>query len=114
MAISSAASGDPGRAASSRSEGRTSEPIVTDTGMALEAALRVVSPLSAAPAENQAESAPLSAEQLASHITAEYLKSESPETVRQLDEKFVRLLEEVRENRPGDDLEIIRRAWIFC
>ena len=31
-----------------------------------------------------------------------------------MDAKFQRLLETVHENRPGDDLEIIRKAWAFC
>ena len=30
------------------------------------------------------------------------------------DAKFNRLLATVQMNRPGDDLELIRRAWIFC
>jgi GTP diphosphokinase / guanosine-3',5'-bis(diphosphate) 3'-diphosphatase len=29
-------------------------------------------------------------------------------------EKFARLLDTIRRNRPSDDLEIIRRAWQFC
>ena len=31
-----------------------------------------------------------------------------------VDAKFQRLLATVHENRPGDDLEIIRKAWAFC
>ena len=31
-----------------------------------------------------------------------------------MDAKFTRLLHEVHQNRPGDDLEIIRQAWAFC
>jgi GTP pyrophosphokinase len=31
-----------------------------------------------------------------------------------LDARFDRLLATVHQNRPGDDLEIIRRAWAFC
>ncbi len=31
-----------------------------------------------------------------------------------IDERFQRLLETVHANRPGDDLEIIRKAWVFC
>jgi len=31
-----------------------------------------------------------------------------------VDQKFQRLLVTVRANRPGDDLEIIRKAWQFC
>src|SRR3569833_789717 len=102
MANSSAAPGDPGRAAPLRPEGRTSEPIVTDTGMELEAALPVVSPVSAAPAESQSQAAPISLEQLASQTTVGYLKSESPETVLQHDEKNQQHQREERERRPGD------------
>jgi len=31
-----------------------------------------------------------------------------------IDGRFQRLLETVHRNRPGDDLEIIRKAWVFC
>ncbi len=31
-----------------------------------------------------------------------------------IDARFQRLLETVHRNRPGDDLEIIRKAWVFC
>ncbi len=31
-----------------------------------------------------------------------------------IDERFQRLLETVHTNRPGDDLEIIRKAWVYC
>ena len=31
-----------------------------------------------------------------------------------IDERFQRLLETVHANRPGDDLGIIRKAWVFC
>jgi len=31
-----------------------------------------------------------------------------------IDERFQRLLETVHANRPGDDLEIIRKAWVYC
>jgi GTP pyrophosphokinase len=34
--------------------------------------------------------------------------------VGEVDAKFARLLQEVHENRPGDDLKIIRQAWEFC
>jgi GTP pyrophosphokinase len=38
----------------------------------------------------------------------------SAKLVGEMDQKFARLLAEVHENRPGDDLDIIRRAWEFC
>lgn len=31
-----------------------------------------------------------------------------------IEERFQRLLETAHANRPGDDLEIIRKAWVFC
>ncbi|HEV2646176.1 MAG TPA: bifunctional (p)ppGpp synthetase/guanosine-3',5'-bis(diphosphate) 3'-pyrophosphohydrolase [Acidobacteriaceae bacterium] len=34
--------------------------------------------------------------------------------VSEIDAKFARLLHEAHQNRPGDDLEIIRKAWAFC
>jgi GTP pyrophosphokinase len=34
--------------------------------------------------------------------------------IRTIDEKFQKLLDTVHENRPADDLEIIRKAWAFC
>ena len=43
-------------------------------------------------------------------FTAEELK---PEAVT-LEDKFQRLLETVHQNRPNDDLDLIRRAWAFC
>ncbi|QEE26584.1 bifunctional (p)ppGpp synthetase/guanosine-3',5'-bis(diphosphate) 3'-pyrophosphohydrolase [Terriglobus albidus] len=35
-------------------------------------------------------------------------------SARRIDVKFAHLLETVRTFRPGDDLEVIRKAWIFC
>ena len=46
--------------------------------------------------------------------SAGYLGDASAGTAKELDEKFSLLLREVHENRPGDDLDIIRRAWAFC
>ncbi|HKO18281.1 MAG TPA: HD domain-containing protein, partial [Acidobacteriaceae bacterium] len=115
MAISSARSDEPGRAASPTAQGAPSEPVVTDTGMELEAALPVAQPIAASQpngVSNEGQAA--SPEPFASTITADHLKGESPEVARRLDEKFDRLLREVHENRPGDDLDIIRRAWVFC
>lgn len=34
--------------------------------------------------------------------------------IKTIDEKFQKLLDTVHENRPADDLEIIRKAWAFC
>jgi GTP pyrophosphokinase len=46
--------------------------------------------------------------------SAAHLSGYSPEDVKVIDAKFQKLLETVHENRPGDDLEIIRKAWAFC
>src|SRR4051812_32072649 len=114
MAISSAASGDPGKAAPSRAGGRTTEPTVSDTGMELEAALPVVAPQSDVPTSPGEHPAPSAPELFEPNIAAAHLKNESPETILHLDQNFARLMREVHENRPGDDLDIIRRAWLFC
>jgi GTP pyrophosphokinase len=46
--------------------------------------------------------------------SAEHLAGSSPALVSEIDAKFAYLLHEVHQNRPNDDLEIIRRAWAFC
>src|SRR5882757_1324766 len=46
--------------------------------------------------------------------SASHLSGYTADDVRMIDEKFQKLLETVHENRPGDDLEIIRKAWGFC
>ncbi len=38
----------------------------------------------------------------------------SPAEIQTIDDKFERVLATVHQNRPGDDLDIIRRAWAFC
>jgi guanosine-3',5'-bis(diphosphate) 3'-pyrophosphohydrolase len=43
-----------------------------------------------------------------------HLAGSSDADIRAVDGKFQHLLETVRANRPGDDLEIIRKAWEFC
>ncbi|MBS1822581.1 MAG: bifunctional (p)ppGpp synthetase/guanosine-3',5'-bis(diphosphate) 3'-pyrophosphohydrolase [Acidobacteria bacterium] len=50
----------------------------------------------------------------AASSSAAHLSGYAPGDVQIIDEKFQRLLETVHENRPGDDLEIIRKAWVFC
>jgi guanosine-3',5'-bis(diphosphate) 3'-pyrophosphohydrolase len=118
MAIAPAAPGNPGKAAPSLAEDTSPEPITTDAGIELEAALPPTAPLvpvrpdlvgertygpepAAAPDEDARESA------------GGHLKGSSAATVDEVDAKFARLLHEVHESRPGDDLEIIRRAWAF-
>jgi GTP pyrophosphokinase len=46
--------------------------------------------------------------------SAAHLEGSSAEEIHEVDARFERLLETVHENRPGDDLEIIRKAWAFC
>jgi GTP diphosphokinase / guanosine-3',5'-bis(diphosphate) 3'-diphosphatase len=50
----------------------------------------------------------------ASESSASHLSGSSAKDIKLIDAKFQRLLDTVHENRPGDDLEIIRRAWEFC
>ncbi len=46
--------------------------------------------------------------------SAAHLVGSSDEAIQSVDAKFEHLLATVHENRPGDDLDIIRRAWAFC
>jgi GTP pyrophosphokinase len=46
--------------------------------------------------------------------SAAHLSGYEPADVKIIDQKFQKLLETVHENRPGDDLDIIRKAWVFC
>src|SRR5580704_12913387 len=46
--------------------------------------------------------------------SASHLAGSSMADILSVDAKFQRLLETVHENRPGDDLDLIRKAWAFC
>src|SRR5260370_38735385 len=46
--------------------------------------------------------------------SASHLVGSSAADIHSVDVKFQRLLATVHENRPADDLEIIRKAWVFC
>jgi guanosine-3',5'-bis(diphosphate) 3'-pyrophosphohydrolase len=46
--------------------------------------------------------------------SASHLAGSSPAAIQTVDAKFQHLLATVHENRPVDDLEIIRGAWAFC
>jgi guanosine-3',5'-bis(diphosphate) 3'-pyrophosphohydrolase len=114
----------------------SSEPITTDTGIELESVPPPAAPLdllrpgvpmgSAAaaaravpenpPADPALSSGPPadSGDSAPEESSAEHLTGSSPALVSEIDEKFARLLHEVHQNRPGDDLEIIRHAWLFC
>jgi guanosine-3',5'-bis(diphosphate) 3'-pyrophosphohydrolase len=50
----------------------------------------------------------------AEESSAAHLVGTSEAEIHTVDAKFARLLATVHENRPGDDLEIIRKAWAFC
>jgi guanosine-3',5'-bis(diphosphate) 3'-pyrophosphohydrolase len=92
--------------------------MMTDAGIELAAALPPIAPLlpvrpgQAAKPAQEPESAAIQKED-ASASAGGHLKGSSAAAVDEVDAKFVRLLHDVHENRPGDDLEIIRRAWAF-
>ena len=125
MAIGPAASGKTGTAGPSLLEGTTPDPITSDAGIELEAALPPTAPLAPVrPADSVALAldepvgvlvsppdpvAPNSADSAAASLAGS-----SSELIREVDAKFHTLLETVRANRPSDDLDIIRRAWAFC
>ena len=46
--------------------------------------------------------------------SASHLAGSSARDIQSVDAKFQRLLATVHENRPADDLDIIRKAWAFC
>src|SRR5882757_2897621 len=50
----------------------------------------------------------------AEESSASHLGGSSAADIQTVDAKFHRLLATVHENRPADDLEIIRKAWAFC
>ena len=104
MAITPAAPGRPGSAAPSTLEGTSSEPNLTDAVTERNSALATSAPLdSPRPDSPRLEDS-----------SAANLPGSSPAAVSEIDAKFARLLHEAHENRPGDDLEIIRKAWAFC
>src|SRR5271168_75808 len=94
----------------------------TDTGVELEAALPVAELSAASDAaprvkrKKQAVIPDSSALVIAGvdESSASHLAGSSAKDIHAVDAKFHRLLETVRENRPADDLEIIRKAWAFC
>ncbi|QNI38396.1 bifunctional (p)ppGpp synthetase/guanosine-3',5'-bis(diphosphate) 3'-pyrophosphohydrolase [Edaphobacter sp. 4G125] len=46
--------------------------------------------------------------------SASHLQGFATEEIHTIDEKFQKLLDTVHQNRPADDLGIIRKAWDFC
>jgi GTP diphosphokinase / guanosine-3',5'-bis(diphosphate) 3'-diphosphatase len=94
-----------------------------ESGMELEAALPVSAPaLTSDAGARVAEESSLAEmvitgvdeAQEAMESSASHLLGISPEDIHTVDAKFNKLLATVHENRPGDDLEIIRKAWAFC
>jgi GTP diphosphokinase / guanosine-3',5'-bis(diphosphate) 3'-diphosphatase len=130
MAITPAAPGTPGKAAPSGIEGMGSEPRSTAADQEMESApppaeplesLRPGVPLGSAAATGEVAmdedaSAPAldPVEMTPEESSAEHLVGSSSAEVSEIDAKFARLLQEAHQNRPGDDLEIIRKAWAFC
>src|ERR1700743_3113306 len=90
-------------------------PPESETGMELEAALPVptvresVASVRTALDEPSGAFASLAPE-ASEHSSA--LKPSSP--YASIEERFEHVLATVRESRPQDDLELIRRAWAFC
>ncbi|HEY2861730.1 MAG TPA: bifunctional (p)ppGpp synthetase/guanosine-3',5'-bis(diphosphate) 3'-pyrophosphohydrolase [Terracidiphilus sp.] len=106
MAIAPAASPDPGRAAPPAAEGTSPEPLATDAGNQNQAAQPHAAPADSLRPAESAEPAAIG--------SAPFLPGFPRSLIAEIDAKFARLLDEVHSNRPGDDLDIIRRAWLFC
>jgi len=93
----------------------------TDTGIELEAALPVAESPVASDAiprvKRKKQAEPDTSELVIAGVdesSAIHLAGSSAKDIHAVDAKFHRLLETVHENRPADDLEIIRAAWAFC
>jgi GTP diphosphokinase / guanosine-3',5'-bis(diphosphate) 3'-diphosphatase len=126
MAIAPPASSQAGTQPEPHKEPK-SQPEVeqTETGMELEAALPVAEPPVASDAtprvkRKKQEAAPdttnlvIAGVDESSESSASHLAGSSAKAIQTVDAKFQRLLETVHENRPADDLDIIRKAWAFC
>jgi len=130
MAITPAAPGSPGKAAPSVIEGKDGERRRMAVDQEMESApppaeplesLRPGVPLGSAAAtgeiamkDDPSAPAPEPVEMTQEESSAEHLAGSSSAEVSEIDAKFARLLQEAHQNRPGDDLEIIRKAWAFC
>src|ERR1700733_8444988 len=94
----------------------------TETGIELEAALSVAEPPVASEATPRVKRKKQSVIPDTSTLviagvdesSASHLLGISKEDIQSVDAKFNKLLATVHENRPGDDLDIIRKAWAFC
>jgi guanosine-3',5'-bis(diphosphate) 3'-pyrophosphohydrolase len=102
MAIANPASTKPGMQNESEGQSLNSIP---DAGVEL----KVAPPAEvAAAASDGGVSAPVG------KSSGSHLAGMSESDIKTIDEKFQKLLDTVHANRPGDDLEIIRKAWEFC
>jgi GTP pyrophosphokinase len=61
-----------------------------------------------------ASSVPSAASAPVEESSASHLSGLPTDNIKSIDQKFQKLLDTVHLNRPGDDLEIIRKAWFFC
>ncbi len=57
---------------------------------------------------------PASPDEISHLSSAPYLPGSPAATIETTDRKFLQLLDTLHENRPADDLDIVRKAWIFC
>src|ERR1700728_2183324 len=134
MATAHPASSEAGPQPESQKKPKSQPETKVDAGMGLEAALPVAAPpvvsdaISRGSRKKQVavagvedgESSSDKSELLiagvdeASESSALHLAGSSARDIRSVDAKFQRLLATIHENRPGDDLEIIRKAWAFC
>src|SRR6202046_1878879 len=80
-----------------------------DAGVSLEA-----TPAVAAPTIPEGSISAGAEEVAGAESSASHLAGLAASDIRTIDNKFQKLLETVHENRPGDDLDIIRKAWAFC
>ena len=112
MATAHPASSQAGPQPESQKKPKSPPETHTETGVELEAAL----PVAASPVPSGAASrgkAGVEADE-SSESSASHLSGISAADIQTVDAKFQRLLATVHENRPADDLEIIRKAWAFC
>jgi len=134
MATAHPASSQAGTQPESNKEPKSQPETYPDTGIELETALPVAAPTTASDATSRVkqkkqtepkvptEPASKSPEtpliiagvDEASESSASHLGGRSEKDIKLVDAKFQKLLTTVHENRPGDDLEIIRKAWAFC
>jgi GTP pyrophosphokinase len=116
MVTANPASPEAGPQPRSQDESKKSPEIpTTDTGIELEAALPVADTPDASEADSrpvEAKAAPVAASSF-DESSASHLVGSSVADIETVDAKFQRLLATVHENRPGDDLDIIRKAWAF-